>query len=236
MIIFPAIDLKDGNCVRLVQGRMDDETIFNLNPSEQAKKFEEAGFKWIHVVDLNGAIEGRPKNIYSVQKIIKSVKVPIQLGGGVRDIKTAEAWIEAGVSRIIVGTIAVKKPKIVQEMCKLFPGKIAVGLDANEGKVAINGWIKKTKTPAVDVAKKFEDAGISAIIYTDISRDGLLEGANVEETVKLAEAVRIPIIASGGVTNLADVQAYKNSGKISGVVIGRALYDNKFTPAEVLGI
>jgi phosphoribosylformimino-5-aminoimidazole carboxamide ribotide isomerase len=236
MIIYPAIDLKDGNCVRLVQGRMDEETVFSTNPAEQAKLFETAGFKWVHVVDLNGALEGKPKNIYSVQKIIKSVKIPIQLGGGVRDVKTASAWIEAGVSRIVVGTIAINKPKVVREMCQAFPGKIAVGLDANEGMVATHGWIKKTTTPAAEVAKRLEDVGIAAIIYTDISRDGLLEGANVEETVKLAESVNIPIIASGGVTSIEDVKAYKDSGKISGIVIGRALYDKRFTPAEVLAV
>lgn len=234
MIIYPAIDLKDGNCVRLVQGRMDEETVFSSNPAEQAHKWEDAGFKWIHVVDLNGAVEGRPKNIHAVQKIIRAVKTPVQLGGGVRDMKTAQAWIEAGVSRVIVGTLALEKPEVVKELCKMYPNKIALGIDARGGKVATHGWLKTSETNAIDLAKSFEQAGIAAIIYTDISRDGLLEGPNIDETVKMAESVSIPVIASGGVSKLADVQAMRETGKLQGVIIGRALYDGIITPAELL--
>lgn len=234
MNIYPAIDLKDGNCVRLVQGKMDEETVFSINPAAQAKKWADAGFKWIHVVDLNGAIEGKPKNIYSVQKIIREVKVPVQLGGGVRDMKTAEAWIEAGVSRVILGTLALEKPEIVRELCKAHAGKIALGIDARAGMVATHGWLKTSTTSATDLAKSFEDAGIAAIIYTDISRDGLMEGPNVEETVKLAEAVSIPVIASGGVSKMDDIIALRSSGKLEGVVVGRALYDGVIKPEELL--
>ncbi|PIR32373.1 MAG: 1-(5-phosphoribosyl)-5-[(5-phosphoribosylamino)methylideneamino]imidazole-4-carboxamide isomerase [Alphaproteobacteria bacterium CG11_big_fil_rev_8_21_14_0_20_44_7] len=233
MIIYPAIDLKDGNCVRLIQGRMDEETVFSTSPVEQAKKWQDSGFKWIHVVDLNGAIEGKPKNIYSVSKIIRAVNVPVQLGGGVRDIKTAEAWIEAGVSRVILGTLALEKPSVVKELCKLYPNKIAIGIDAKGGKVATHGWLKTSETKAVDLAKSFEDSGVAAIIYTDIARDGVMEGVNLEETITLADSVNIPVIASGGVACLDDVKELKESGKLEGVVIGRALYDNIFTAEEL---
>jgi phosphoribosylformimino-5-aminoimidazole carboxamide ribotide isomerase len=236
MIIYPAIDLKDGNAVRLVQGRMEDETIFSTAPHEVAKKWEDSGFKYIHVVDLNGAVDGKPRNIYSVSKIIKSVKVPIQLGGGVRDIKTAEAWIEAGVSRVIVGTIAVKKPKLVEEMCEKFPGKIALGLDAKDGMVVTDGWIKKSHTPAIELAKRFEGFGVCAIIYTDISHDGLMEGPNFEGTVKIAESTKIPVICSGGISNVDDIKKFKETGKVAGCVIGRALYDGEINPAEALAV
>lgn len=234
MNIYPAIDLKDGNCVRLLQGKMDEETVFSTSPAEQAKKWAEAGFNWIHVVDLNGAIEGKPKNIYSVQKIIREVKVPVQLGGGVRDIKTAEAWIEAGVSRVILGTVALEKPQVIRELCKSHPSKIALGIDARGGMVATHGWLKTSETTATDLAKSLEDAGIAAIIYTDIARDGIMEGPNVEETLKLAEAVSIPVIASGGVSKMDDIVALRESGKLEGVVVGRALYDGVITPAELL--
>jgi phosphoribosylformimino-5-aminoimidazole carboxamide ribotide isomerase len=234
MNIYPAIDVKDGNCVRLVQGKMDEETIFSASPAEQAKKWEAAGFKWVHVVDLNGAVEGKPKNIYSVQKIIHSVKVPVQLGGGVRDKKTAQAWLEAGISRVIIGTLALEKPDVVRELCAAYPNKIALGIDARGGMVATHGWLRTTTTTATDLAKSYEDAGIGAIIYTDISRDGLLGGPNVEETVRLAESVKIPVIASGGVSKMDDLVALRASGKLEGVVIGRALYDGIITPAELL--
>ena len=234
MNIYPAIDLKDGNCVRLVQGKMDEETVFSTSPAEQAKKWEAAGFKWVHVVDLNGAIEGRPKNIYSVSKIIHAVKVPVQLGGGVRDKKTAEAWLEAGVSRVIIGTLALEKPDVVRELCRSYPNKIALGIDARAGMVATHGWLRTSTTTATDLAKSYEDSGIGAIIYTDISRDGLMGGPNVEETVKLADSVKIPVIASGGVSKMDDIVALRASGKLEGVVIGRALYDGIITPAELL--
>lgn len=234
MNIYPAIDLKDGNCVRLVQGKMDEETVFSTSPAEQARKWESSGFKWVHVVDLNGAVEGKPKNIYSVQKIIHAVKIPVQLGGGVRDKKTAEAWLEAGVSRVIVGTLALEKPDVVRELAYSHPGKLALGIDARAGMVATHGWLRTSTTTATDLAKSYEDAGIGAIIYTDISRDGLMGGPNVEETVKLADSVKIPVIASGGVSKMDDVIALRASGKLEGVVIGRALYDGIITPAELL--
>lgn len=234
MIIYPAIDIKDGNCVRLKQGRMEDETIFSVEPHKQAKKFEDAGFKWVHVVDLNGAVEGKPKNIYAVQKIIHAVKIPVQLGGGIRSIETADAWIEAGVSRLILGTVAIESPHIVKELCKKYPGKIAVGIDAKKGFVATRGWLKKTKTRALDLAKQLADDGVAAIIYTDIDRDGLLGGPNIAETVELANAVKIPVILSGGISNIEDVRKVKETGRIEGVVIGRALYSGALDTTELL--
>lgn len=236
MIIYPAIDIKDGNCVRLIQGKMEEATIFSVEPAKQARSWEEKGFKWIHVVDLNGAVEGKPRNIYAVQKIIHAVKVPVQLGGGIRDSQTAESWLEAGVSRIILGTIAIEAPKIVTELCKRFPGKVAVGIDAEEGLVATRGWIRKTKTTALDLAKQFEDAGVVALIYTDIARDGLLGGPNIDETVKIAEHVKIPVILSGGISSVEDVKKVKETGKIAGVVVGRALYSGAIDPTEVLSV
>lgn len=236
MIIYPAIDLKDGNCVRLIQGRMDEETVFSTTPPEQAKEFADQGFKWIHVVDLNGAIEGKPKNIHSVSRIIKVVDIPVQLGGGVRDLKTAEAWLDAGVSRVILGTIALEKPAVVKELCKSHPGKIAVGIDAKNGMVATHGWLQTSETKAVDLAKEFQDSGVAAIIYTDISRDGVMEGVNVEGTVALAEATNIPVIASGGVASMDDINALKETGKIEGCVVGRALYDGVLTAEELVNL
>lgn len=234
MIIYPAIDLKDGNCVRLLRGKMDEETVFSTSPADQAKKFEDQGFEWIHVVDLNGAIEGKPKNIFSVQKIIRAVNIPVQIGGGIRDIKTAEAWLEAGVSRVILGTVALEKPMVVRELCKSHPGKIALGIDARDGMVATHGWVNTSDTSAVDLADKFADSGISAIIYTDINKDGVMEGVNVEETVNLADSTNIPVIASGGVSSMDDINALKESGKIAGVVVGRALYDGVIKPEDLL--
>ena len=236
MIIYPAIDIKDGNCVRLKQGNMDEETIYNIDPVHQAKEWEKVGFKWLHVVDLNGAVEGHPKNIYSVQKIIHSVKIPVQLGGGIRDVMNASAWIEAGVSRIILGTIAIEAPKIVDELCKRYPGKVAVGIDAKHGFVATRGWIKKTKTKAIDLAKKFEDHGVAAIIYTDIDRDGLLGGPNIEATLEMAEAVKVPIILSGGVSAMEDIKKAKDTGKIAGAIVGKALYSGTITPSELAAL
>ena len=236
MIIYPAIDIKDGNCVRLRQGRMDEETVFSVEPAKQAKIWEDFGFKWIHVVDLNGAIEGKPKNIYAVQKIIHSVHVPVQLGGGIRSIETADAWIEAGVSRLILGTAAMESPDIITELCKHHPGKIAIGIDAKKGFVATRGWIKKTRTKAVDLAKRLEDKGVCAIIYTDIAKDGLLGGPNLEETVKLAESIKIPVILSGGIADIEDVRKVKASGVIAGIVVGRALYSETINVADLLAV
>jgi len=236
MIIYPAIDIKDGNCVRLKQGNMDEETIFSVDPAKQARHWENMGFQWLHVVDLNGAVEGKPRNIYAVQKIIHAVKIPVQLGGGIRDVQTAESWFEAGVSRLILGTIAIEAPKIVEELCQKYPGKIAVGIDAKNGMVATRGWIRKTKTSAVELAKKFEDKGVAAIIYTDIDRDGLMGGPNIIETLELAQAVKIPIIISGGISSTEDVRRVNETGKIAGAVIGRALYDGSIDPIEVLAV
>lgn len=236
MIIYPAIDIKDGNCVRLKQGKMDQETVFSVEPVKQAKAWEAAGFGWIHVVDLNGAVEGKPRNIYAVRKIVEAVKVPVQLGGGIRDVQTAEAWIEAGVSRIILGTIAIEAPKVVAELCAKFPGQIAVGIDAKGGMVATRGWVKKTKTKAVDLAKKLEDIGVCAIIYTDIERDGVMEGPNLPETLELAKSVKIPVILSGGVSSIDDVRQIKETNLIQGIVIGRALYDGAIDHAALMAV
>ncbi len=236
MIIYPAIDIKDGNCVRLKQGRMEEETIFSVEPHKQAQTWENLGFQWIHVVDLNGAVEGKPKNIRAVSKIVHAVKIPVQLGGGIRDVQTAESWIEAGVSRLILGTIAIEAPQVVAELCKKFPGKIAVGIDAKNGMVATRGWIKKTKIPAIDLAKQLADVGVTAIIYTDIDRDGLMGGPNIIETVEMTQAVKIPVIISGGISSAEDVRRVKETGKIEGAVIGRALYNGAIDAAELLAI
>ncbi len=236
MILYPAIDIKDGNCVRLKQGKMSEETVYSVEPAKQAKEWEKAGFKWIHVVDLNGAVDGKPRNVFAVSKIVRSVNIPVQLGGGIRDIETAESWFEAGVSRVILGTVAIEAPKIVDELCAAFPGKIAIGIDANKGFVATRGWVKKTKTKALDLAKKYEDKGVAAIIYTDIEKDGLLGGPNLAATAEIAEAVKIPVILSGGVTNINDLKAIKENPKISGAIIGRALYSGTITPEEALSI
>lgn len=229
MIIFPAIDLKDGKCVRLQKGDMDKVTIFNDNPAAQAKIFEEQGFSWVHIVDLNGAFAGKPVNIEPVKEILKSVKIPLQLGGGIRDIETAASWIESGIKRIIIGTAALKNPEFVKEACKKFPGKIAVGIDAKGGMVATEGWAETSSITVIELAKKFEDAGVAAIIYTDISRDGMLTGADVEGTKKLAEAISIPVIASGGISSNADIEAIRSIEKygVEGVITGRALYDGR---------
>ena len=215
---------------------MNEETVFSVEPHSQAKIWENFGFKWIHVVDLNGAVEGKPKNIYAVQKIIHSVHVPVQLGGGIRNIETADAWIDAGISRLILGTVAIEAPEIVHELCKKYPGKIAVGIDAKKGMVATRGWLKKTRTKALDLAKRLEGDGVAAIIYTDIEKDGLLGGPNIEETVKLAESVNIPVILSGGISGINDVQKAKESGRIAGVVVGRALYSETIKAAELLAL
>mgnify|MGYP001600435692 CR=1 FL=1 len=238
MIIFPAIDLKDGNCVRLEKGEMNRATVFNDNPAAQGMKFESQGFKWIHIVDLNGAFEGKPVNIDHVKEIIRSVKIPLQLGGGIRDIATIENWLDAGVTRVILGTIALRNPEIVIEACKKFPGKIVVGVDGKGGKVAVEGWAETSEISVIDLAKKFEDAGVAAILYTDVARDGMLQGVDLFGTKTLAEAVDIPVIASGGVAGIEDIKAIKaieNSG-VCGVVVGRALYDGRINIEEALRI
>ncbi len=233
MIIYPAIDLKNGKCVRLYKGDMSQDTVYNDDPAAQAQEWQSIGFNWIHVVDLDGAIKGMPANSQAVRKIIKAVNVPVQLGGGIRTPKQIEHWIKEGVSRVILGTIAVRDPDLVKQACKNFPGKIAVGIDARNGKVAVEGWAQTSNVDAVELAKKFEDAGVDAIIYTDIDRDGTGNGVNVDETKHLASSTAIPVIASGGIGSLADLQLVKNAN-LSGVIVGKALYDKKIDPAEAL--
>lgn len=235
MIIFPAIDLKDARCVRLRQGELERSTVFNSDAGAQARSFEAAGFEWLHVVDLNGAVSGASVNGPAVRDILAAVKIPVQLGGGIRDLKAIESWLSAGVTRVILGTAAVGNPALVTEAARKFPGRVAIGIDAREGLVAVDGWTKQTGTSAVDIARRYEEAGVAAIIYTDIARDGMLQGVNVVGTAALARAVSVPIIASGGVSNADDIRALKQSGApIVGVIIGRALYDGRITPSEAL--
>lgn len=236
MILYPAIDLKDGQCVRLLRGEMSAATVFNADPADQARQWERAGFAWIHLVDLNGAIEGKPVNGAAVESILRAIEVPAQLGGGIRDLARIEDWLAKGISRVILGTVALTKPALVKEACKRFPGRIAVGIDARGGKVATEGWVKTSETTAEDLARAFADAGVAAIIYTDIDRDGALMGVNVAATAALARATAIPVIASGGVAGLADVEALKADGRIAGVVIGRALYDGRIDAAKALKV
>ncbi len=226
MILYPAIDLKDGRAVRLVHGEMDRETVFNENPAAQALEFVRAGCEWLHLVDLNGAFAGEPVNAEPVEEILRQTQVPAQLGGGIRDMATIERWINAGLARVILGTVAVENPALVREAARAFPGKVAVGIDARHGKVATKGWAEETDVDATELAKSFEDAGVAAIIYTDILRDGAMKGPNVEATAALARAVSIPVIASGGVSSLADLEALKSCGApLNGAISGRALYD-----------
>ena len=241
MILFPAIDLKDGKCVRLYKGEMDQATVFNNNPSDQAQKFERAGCEWIHIVDLNGAFAGRPINEEPVDEILKSVTIPIQLGGGIRDIETIENWIKKGVSRIILGTIALRDPSFVIAAAKIFPGKIVVGIDARNGMVAVEGWAKTSDMSAAQLGKKFQDAGVTSIIYTDIDRDGTMNGLNIENTVALSDALSIPVIASGGVASIDDLKilklaATKTNGTIEGVISGRAIYDGRLNIRDGIAI
>lgn len=207
MILFPAIDLKNGQCVRLEQGDMARATVFNLDPAAQAKTFETQGFEYLHVVDLDGAFAGKPMNAQAVESMLKVVKFPVQLGGGIRDLATIEAWLSKGIRRVIIGTAAVRDPALVKEAAKKFPGRVAVGLDARDGKVAVEGWAETSTVTALDIAQRFEDAGVAAIIFTDIARDGLLKGLNLDATIELADAISIPVIASGGFASIADVKA-----------------------------
>lgn len=234
MILYPAIDLKDGQCVRLLRGDMGAATVFNADPADQACRFGAAGFRWLHLVDLNGAIEGKPVNGAAVAAILGAVKVPVQLGGGIRDMARIADWLEKGITRVILGTVALTNPALVREACKRFPGRIAVGIDARGGKVATEGWVKTSETTALDLARAFEDAGVAAIVYTDIDRDGALQGVNVSATAALAKAVKTPVIASGGVAGIGDIAALKAEPAIAGVVIGRALYDGRIDPAAAL--
>jgi len=236
MILYPAIDLKDGKCVRLLRGEMDKATVFSASPGEQAAKFQAAGFEWLHIVDLNGAFEGKPVNEAAVKSILKNITIPAQLGGGIRSLAMIDTWLNAGISRVILGTVALRNPVLVKEACRQFPGQVAVGIDAKDGRVAVNGWAEVSDMLAVDLAKKFEDAGAAAIIYTDISRDGAMEGPNVEETARLASEITTPVVASGGISSLEDLKHLKeheNTG-IEGAIIGRALYDGAIDPAEAL--
>lgn len=234
MILYPAIDLKDGQAVRLLHGEMDSATVFNDDPAAQAQAFAQAGCEWLHLVDLNGAFAGEPVNAAPVEAILKSVKVPTQLGGGIRDIATIETWLEKGLSRVILGTVAVENPELVRDAARRFPGHVAVGIDARGGRVATKGWAEETNVNATDLAKSFEDAGVAAIIYTDINRDGAMGGPNVDATEAMARAVSIPVIASGGVSSLDDLTALKATGVISGAISGRALYDGAIDLGEAL--
>jgi phosphoribosylformimino-5-aminoimidazole carboxamide ribotide isomerase len=236
VILFPAIDLKNGQCVRLEQGDMARATVFNLDPAAQAKTFETQGFEYLHVVDLDGAFAGKPMNAQAVEAMLKVVKFPVQLGGGIRDIATIEAWLGKGIRRVIIGTAAVRDPALVKEAAKKFPGRVAVGLDARDGKVAVEGWAETSTVTALDIAKRFEDAGVAAIIFTDIARDGLLKGLNLDATIGLADAISIPVIASGGFASIEDVKALlePRAKKLEGAVSGRALYDGRIDPAAAL--
>ena len=226
MILYPAIDLKDGQCVRLYKGEMEQATVFSDDPAAQAAAFAEAGCEWIHLVDLNGAFAGQPVNGAAVEAILARVGVPCQLGGGIRDMETIEMWLTRGLARVILGTVAVENPALVREAAMAFPGKVAVGIDARNGRVATRGWAEETDVTVTDLARSFEDAGVAAIIYTDINRDGAMQGPNVEATAALARAVNIPVIASGGVSSLADLIALRDSGAaLNGAISGRALYD-----------
>jgi phosphoribosylformimino-5-aminoimidazole carboxamide ribotide isomerase len=229
VILYPAIDLKEGRCVRLLRGEMSAATVFNEDPAAQAKSFADAGCRWLHLVDLDGAFAGKPMNAASVEAILKAVRVPAQLGGGIRDLATIEAWLGKGIARVILGTAALTNPDLVEEGCRKFPGKVAVGIDARAGKVAVEGWAKTSEMTALDLARRVEDAGAAAIIFTDIDRDGALAGVNVAATAALARALETPVIASGGVAALDDIAALKTheSDGIAGAILGRALYDGR---------
>ncbi len=237
-ILFPAIDLKDGRCVRLKLGNMATATIYNEDPAAQARAFERQGFTWLHVVDLDGAFAGESRNGAAVEAILKATKNPVQLGGGIRTLAQIEAWLGKGLARVILGTVAVRDPELVKEACRLFPGRIAVGIDARGGKVAVEGWAEASTLGVVELARTFEGAGVAALIYTDIDRDGVLTGINWEATIALADAVSIPVIASGGLASLADVarMTFPDAARLAGAISGRALYDGRIDPAEALAI
>jgi len=237
MILYPAIDLKDGQAVRLLRGDMDKATVFNDDPAAQARAFVAAGCDWLHLVDLNGAFAGAPVNAAAVEAILAACDVPAQLGGGIRDMATIEAWLSKGLARVILGTVAVENPDLVREAARAFPGQVAVGIDARNGMVATKGWAEETDVNATDLARSFEDAGVAAIIYTDIQRDGAMQGPNVEATAALARAVSIPVIASGGVSSIADLVALRDCGAaLNGAISGRALYDGAIDLKEALTV
>nr|WP_249809665.1 1-(5-phosphoribosyl)-5-[(5-phosphoribosylamino)methylideneamino]imidazole-4-carboxamide isomerase [Bradyrhizobium sp. 139] len=238
VILFPAIDLKNGQCVRLEQGDMARATVFNLNPAAQAQRFVEQGFEYLHVVDLDGAFAGKPVNAQAVEAMLKTIEIPVQLGGGIRDLATVEAWLAKGITRVIIGTAAVRDPELVKAAAKKFPGRVAVGLDARDGKVAVEGWAETSQVTVLEIAQRFEDAGVAAIIFTDIARDGLLKGLNLDATIALADAISIPVIASGGLASIEDVRAMltPRAKKLAGAIAGRALYDGRLEPAAALAL
>ena len=238
LTLYPAIDLKGGACVRLKRGAMDEATVYSDDPAAQARLSQDGGCRWLHVVDLDGAFAGRAVNAAAVRAILAAARVPVQLGGGIRDMAMVRAWLEAGVRRVVLGSAAVKTPELVREACRAFPGRIAVGIDARDGFVATEGWAETSSVPALDLARRFEDAGVAALIYTDIGRDGMLTGLNLDQTVALAEGVATPVIASGGVGSVTDLAALREAARlasrIEGVIVGRALYDGRLTLAEAM--
>jgi phosphoribosylformimino-5-aminoimidazole carboxamide ribotide isomerase len=236
MILFPAIDLKEGLAVRLQQGDMARATIFHRDPATQAQAFAHQGFEYLHVVDLDGAFAGKPVNAAAVERILEVVGIPVQLGGGVRDMKTVEGWLAKGIDRVIIGTAAVRNPELVKEAAKAFPRRVAVGLDARDGRVAVEGWAETSELTALDIARRFEDAGVAAIVYTDVSRDGMLQGLNLDATVALASAISVPVIASGGLASIGDIRAMlePRARKLEGAIAGRALYDGRLDAAAAL--
>lgn len=238
MILFPAIDLKNGEAVRLQQGDMARATVFSRDPAAQARAFGEQGFTYLHLVDLDGAFAGKPVNAAAVERILAAVKIPVQLGGGIRDRATIDAWLDKGIARVIVGTAAVRDPALVKAAARAYPGRVAVGLDARDGKIAVEGWSQTSTLSALDVARRFEDAGVAAIVYTDVNRDGMLEGLNLDATIALAEQISLPVIASGGLASLADVRALlePRAQKLEGAIAGRALYDGRLDPAAALSL
>ena len=236
MILFPAIDLKNGEAVRLEQGDMARATVFHRDPAEQARTLTSQGFEYLHIVDLDGAFAGKPMNAAAVERILAAVRIPVQLGGGIRDHATIEGWLGKGVTRVIIGTAAVRDPALVKAAAKRFPGRVAVGLDARDGMVAVQGWAESSELSVLDIARRFEDAGVAAIVYTDIARDGMLKGLNIDATIGLADAVSIPVIASGGLASLDDIRAllHPRAKKLAGAIAGRALYDGRFDAAAAL--
>ena len=238
MILLPAIDLKEGRAVRLEQGDITRATIFHRDPAAQARAFQQQGFEYLHVVDLDGAFAGKPMNATAVERILETVDIPVQLGGGVRDTATVESWLEKGVARVIIGTAAVRDPPFVKQAARDYPGRVAVGLDAREGKVAVDGWAQTSQLSVLDIARRFEDIGVAAIVYTDIARDGMLQGLNLNATISLAEAISIPVIASGGLASMGDIKALlePRAQKLAGAIAGRALYDGRLNAAEALAL
>ena len=236
MILFPAIDLKNGEAVRLEQGDLARATVFHRDPAEQARTLASQGFEYLHIVDLDGAFAGKPMNAAAVERILAAVRIPVQLGGGIRDHATIEGWLGKGVTRVIIGTAAVRDPALVKAAAKRFPGRVAVGLDARDGMVAVQGWAESSELSVLDIARRFEDAGVAAIVYTDIARDGMLKGLNIDATIGLADAVSIPVIASGGLASLDDIRAllHPRAKKLAGAIAGRALYDGRFDAAAAL--